>query len=128
VAVALFLAHPEASLTLHLPCEWDTKSKKHVDKGSADWRTNPGYLANACHAKFSKVVHRNTLTEIQEALDRKATAFAYKGFHQRNVVVGKSQFLLAFTFSTSGTPQDGGTLHTWKHSCSKKTHICLADP
>lgn len=127
VAVQLFLNHPESKLTLCLPCEWDTKLGQHIDTGKKDWRVNPGQLANRYHLEFSKDIKQSSLAMITKAIALGAVIKAHKGFHARNLQVGKSDYLIAFSYSTTTEPTDGGTLHTWKHSRALKKHYSL-DP
>lgn len=127
LAVALFLKHPECTLSLHLPCEWDEKKTQHHDNTHPSWQRNPGHLANKYHIIFSRQIKQDTLKQIELARVRGATIQAHQGFHKRNLHVGKSQYLLAFTFSSGDQPEQGGTLHTWKNSKhSKKKHFCIS--
>ena len=127
VAVFLYLKHPEANLILHLPCRWDHCNNRLIDNGKYQWTTNPGKLGNTLHYNFQKEIKENTLQQIQLAIDQGATIFDhYKGFHDRNLEVGKSQYLIAFSFSHRNEPTDGGTAHTWKNSKSEnKIHFTL---
>lgn len=127
IAVHLHLQHPESLLTLHLPCQWDHIKHQHYDNGQYDWKTNAGKLANEYHRKFQKVVGFDSLLQIQSLIDSKmAKINIYKGFHTRNLAVGKSQHLLAFSFSLTDEPTDGGTAYTWRLSTSQyKTHYSV---
>ena len=50
----------------------------------------------------------------------------YNGFHARNNYVAKSEYLIAFTWSESGTPKKGsGTYDTWRKCKARKVHIPL---
>lgn len=120
IAVRLFLAHPESSLTLHLPCKFD---KKYEDTGLKDWRTNPGNTANYYHSLFSKNEGINSLNEIEQAILAGANILVYKGFHKRNLEVAKSDIVLAFTYSKGNSPTDGGTKHTWSNANGIKVHF-----
>lgn len=127
-AVVLYLKHPSANLTLHLPCTWDSKQMQFTDNGSKDWRINPGKLTNDLHNNFSKIIKNNTLAQIQQAINNGCKIIdTYKGFHHRNLAVGVCNYLIAFTFSEK-QPTDGGTGHTWKNAkCPKvnKIHFTL---
>ena len=127
VAVFLYLKHPGSHLILHLPCQWDYCNHQLADNGNYQWTVNPGKLANSLHFNFQKEIKKNTLQQIQLAINQGATIFDhYKGFFDRNIQVGKSQYLIAFSFSQTNEPTDGGTFHTWKNSQSKnKIHFTL---
>src|SRR5688500_288688 len=112
-AISCFLLDPLCKLTLYLPCKWI--NGKFEDIGSGDWRTNPGKTANKYHSHFSQSLGTNTLLEIQKAAELGAHLdTTFHGFHSRNNAVADSDFLIAFTWSTTGSPDDGGTLDTWK--------------
>jgi len=125
--VVLFLEHfEEAMLTLHLPCNWNEKSRKFHDNGSKDWQTNPGHTANHYHDGFSRTVGRDTLLDIETAKLLGATLdTSHRGFHARNTYVARSQYLIAFTFGTGDVPKDGGTKYTWSLSHAIKVHVPL---
>ena len=113
VAIDLFLKGLVKNLILHLPCKWDEKRCCHYDNGDDDWKTNPGKLSNSLHEQFSKQLQKNSLNEIQLAIDKGATVIIGKGYFDRNLKIAKeSQGLIAFTFDTEMTP---GTKHTWDH-------------
>ena len=127
IAVHLYLKHPETSLMLHFPCKWDTNNKNYVDNGKSHWAVNPGHLANLYHESFQRKIGQNTLSQIQKAVDCGAQIHDnYKGFHDRNTIVGICDYLIAFTFSHNPQPNGGGTADTWKKSSStKKVHFCI---
>jgi hypothetical protein len=131
LAVMLFLnellTDPYASLTLHLPCKWDSKVKAAVDNGKSDWKLNPGRIMNNYHKVFSKRMDTFTLDEIETArLMGAVIKDDYDGFHQRNSQVAASDYLIAFTWGDGDTPKDGGTADTWRKSKSKwKVHVPL---
>jgi hypothetical protein len=104
-----------SGLTLHLPCdfEMDSKNPRFKDTGSSSWMTNPGRYLNELHKKFSQVCGISSLVDIFTALKLGATCTVSSGFHARNALVAQSQFVLAWTWSSTQVPQDGGTLHTW---------------
>lgn len=128
IAVFLYLKHPESKLTLHFPCKWDTNKKQFIDNGLYHWAKNPGRTANSYHLSFQKKIKENTLEQIHDAIGQGAIVCDhYKGFHDRNLIVGQSQHLIAFSFSTGDIPSDGGTLHTWKQSKSAhKTYYSIS--
>lgn len=123
-AVDLYLKHPTCKLTLHLPCKWDHIKHQFTDNGSRDWRTNPGYLLNSLHKKFSQELKLNTLDIIQKAINQGAQVLDhYKGFHARNLPLGKCDELLAFTFAVGSSPKSpGGTYYTWQHATCPIDH------
>lgn len=128
LAVQLFLEGRVAGLKLFLPCDW--AGNGFVDTGSADWRTNPGKTSNYYHRQFSRVCGFDSLREIEQA--RQAGAIldsTKKGFHQRNTDVARSaRVLIAFTWSETDQPADGGTLDTWQKCLPtvRKIHVSLA--
>ena len=121
VAIYLYKKYPLCRLTLYFPCKW--KNDKFDDDGQSHWSNNPGRLANNYHNKFSEKVGWETLLDISEAIDNNATIRVYNGFHQRNVRIGKCDYLIACTFSKSGKPVNGGIFYTWKNAvCKNKIH------
>lgn len=133
IALSLWLSRKETQLGiedihLHLPCEFDFGCRKFVDRGSDDWRTNPGRTLNQYHRTFSLVVFGNK----EESLNQISTLqpeqiSVHSGFHSRNTLVAKSNFLLAYTFEKQ--PTSGGTFDTWKKARKNGTicfPVCLA--
>jgi hypothetical protein len=114
-------------LTLYLPCALDrskAKAPRAVDTGSAQWQTNPGRVLNQLHAVFAKELGSDASPYADmiaaEALGAKLDCSA-AGFHKRNSLVARSDYLLAFTWGTdSKQPKDGGTLDTWNKSKAMK--------
>jgi hypothetical protein len=130
VAVNLYFKHPESQLSLHLPCAWDSQSERFVDTNQVHWAQNPGKVLNWNHQSFSRKAKLNSLNELNHLYQNPSPNVHlksdYKGFHDRNLAVGKCQYLVAFSFSKVSEPTDGGTLHTWKHSTAPhKHHISL---
>jgi hypothetical protein len=127
VAVHLYLKHPESALSLHLPCAFDSQTGLFTDTNQSHWAQNPGRVLNWNHQSFSRKARIDSLSELQGLDPTKVMIKSdYKGFHDRNLAVGKCQYLLAFSFSKTTEPTDGGTFHTWKHSKSPhKHHISL---
>ncbi|EGG21939.1 optic atrophy 3-like family protein [Cavenderia fasciculata] len=144
VAVDIYLRNPQLyNLVLYLPCpivkvgggddgssSSTTSSTKYqyLDTLSKDWRTNPGKTSNNYHNIMSKELGgRDTIKEIMDAHELGAILdTSSKGFHTRNTKVSKSDYLIAFTSSTSGQPEGGGTLDTWTKSKSlNKIHFTL---
>ncbi len=114
-------APPFAGLTVYLPCALDRsnpKSPRAVDTGSTDWQTNPGRVLNQLHAAFATKLG-STASPYADMIAAEAMGAALvssaKGFHNRNSLVARSDFVLAFTWGTSPDyPKDGGTLDTWQ--------------
>jgi len=127
IAIYLYLKHLDSHLTLHFPCKWDSTQKRFINNGQSHWAANPGKLANSYHRSFTQKISEDTLGQIQLAIDKGAIIYDhYKGFHDRNSAVGKSQHMIAFSFSQTNEPTDGGTSHTWKHSkCPNKKHFTI---
>jgi len=128
VAVAMFLQQQVAELMIYSPCNF--VDSKFADVGGGDWKTNPGRSANYYHSLFSKKVGRNTLEEIALACQLGAVLDGTNfGFHARNdVVASLATHMIAFTWSNSGSPDDGGSRYTWQRcplDPSLKVHICL---
>lgn len=124
VAVSLYLEGFVDGLILHLPCKWTGSA--FIDTGLYDWRQNPGRTSNIYHQRFSNIVGIDSLAEISRAIEKGATVYDhYNGFHARNSEVAKTDYMLAFTWSKTGAPVDGGTLDTWNKSKAQKIHIDL---
>lgn len=124
VAVKLYLDNFCQNLILHFPCKWD--NDKFIDNGNWSWKINPGKTANNYHHKFSQIMGNESLKDISNAINKGAIIIDdYNGFHSRNAEVAKSDYLIAFTWSSNGYPCDGGTLDTWKKSNSQKCHVDL---
>lgn len=143
LAVSLYLSDLAASLTLCLPATFcitgeETWGNKHQlpcydDTGEVDWRHNPGGTTNYYHKLFSKHMGSNTLEGIAAALAKgaeKRDHYQFLGgspFHARNMDVGATDLLIAFTWGEGSVPKDGGTKHTWDHSnAERKIHVPLA--
>lgn len=121
VAVTLFLYGEIDHLTLHLPAP--LRRLGGFDESHAD-----GRIANHYHRAFSAEIRHDTLGDLADAFARGATATVSDGFHQRNLLVGRCDFLLAFTFGDGATPKDGGTRHAWDRSVApRKVHVPLRD-
>lgn len=111
IAVELFLKDIVLGLTLHFPCKWDEKKCKFYDTGTTNYATNPGGLLNQLHREFSQQLKKNSLQEIQLAIDKGAKVVVGTTFWDRNLkIANESHALIAFTFEDDMTP---GTKHTW---------------
>jgi hypothetical protein len=113
VAVCLYLKHADEGcrLLLALPCEF-VNDNQYEDNKKQHWTKNPGGLANYYHRWFSGILGHDTLKDIKEALTRGASKVIGRGFHNRNNLIAKSTYLIAFTWETC--PTHGGTFDTWK--------------
>lgn len=118
LAVSLYLAGLADSLTLYFPAKWNGTE---FDESSQDGRT-----ANYYHYQFSsKLVSTpgmNTFVAIRKALNKGARYEEItEGFKARNLLVGDTDILIAYTFGKGGKPKArSGTLHTWNRSTAKK--------
>ena len=124
IAVILFLNGECGNLKLHFPCEWN--NNEFSDAKVVNWIYNPGGTLNYYHNNFSNIMGYNTLTDISNALNKGAIYTISKGFHARNSLIAESDYLIAFTWSKTSQPDDGGTMDTWKKfKGSNKIHIGL---
>ena len=135
LAVSLYLEHKEGAchgLTLHLPCPW-AKTRFH-DTGVYNFRTNPGGTSNALHAAFSRIIGRNSLAEIDQALNLGAQTAIGDGFFDRNNVIAQNaDHVIAFTFGRGAALKHGGTHHTMEAFLKRRDvgqnshHVNLTD-
>lgn len=126
VAVTLFLRGKVHGLELCLPCEWNSIKSEFHDNGKKDWRVNPGRTANQYHRKFSSVIGRSSLQELQIAGDKGASFNVYNGFHQRNgVIADKCDKTISLTWASGNAPTSGGSLDQWRKCKKPKEHISL---
>ncbi len=117
VAVRLYLEGGWGGLTLYLPCGFDGKFE---DTGKSHWAQNPGKVLNKYHADFSASLGIDSLGDLTRAVENGAVVGVGKGFHERNSLVARSVYLVAFSFGEI----KGGTLDTYsKHTGSKAHHI-----
>lgn len=121
IAVTLFLDGKIDDLELFLPCEF--RDGKYVESGFK----SPGSIANYYHRKFSDSTGINSLEDISKAIDFGAKISVINGgFHARNISVGKSDAIIAYTFGEGNYPADGGTKHCWDNSkAGTKLHFSL---
>ena len=111
VAVRLFLDKKVEHLRLFIPCEWD--DGKFHDNGIDDFVRNPGKTANSYHKAFQQKTGINGLSDIQVAKSYGAEILPCRGgFHGRNAMVAKSDFVLACTFGDGHLVKEGGTADT----------------
>ena len=111
VAVKLFLDKKVPGLRLFIPAEWS--NGEFYDTGVKDPKENPGGTANYWHRKFQSVTNINGLSDIQIAQAHGAELYKCRGgFHGRNAMVAKSDFILACTFGEGPMVKEGGTADT----------------
>ncbi len=127
--VAVVLAHKAASLKICAPAPWDATTGRFVDNGTGSfWKTNPGAYENTLHEQFATATGVDSFTDL-----RSVTVSSHKGFHARNSVIASTvDFLIAFTWSSSSEPTDGGTKDTWKKAkaflpAARMVHVSMWD-
>jgi hypothetical protein len=122
IAIDLFLDGFVNSLILYLPCEWNESQCKFMENSKNE--SDPGSIANLLHVKFGNEVQKNTLRDIQMAIDKGAEVHIGNGFLSRNLQIANSvDKLIAFTFDKKMTP---GTKHTWSHCrIEDKVHLLI---
>lgn len=117
LAIRYFLEFPKKvhKLILFFPCFFDFKKAEfygHKDASIANYYHNQFYIKTGINSLGQIAVLNNNPNVIINAEN--------KGFFERNIWVGKSDKIIAFTFSATGAPKDGGTSHTWNHSSAKE--------
>lgn len=132
VAVTLFNRGDVHGLTIYAPCLFS--GNKFVDNNqSKDWRVNPGYISNLYHGTFSAKIGGTTLLDIHDAQTKGAVIDTkYPGFHKRDgVIASTATHMIAFSWSDTGAPSDGGTFYTWNRChlplATHKIHINLKE-
>ena len=116
IAIYLYFKYHKdgIKLTLHLPYNFVN--------GSFTNKTLNNY-----HEIFSTKCSINSLLHIQVAITSGAKYYVHNGYHDRNLYVGNTDYLIAFTFAKNGTLKPGGTKHTWDNSsCKNKIHYDIA--
>lgn len=109
IAVELFKTG-KYGLNLHFPCSF---TDKFEDNDKSHWAANPGKLLNKHHAKFSQLTGKDSLQELNLAIANGAVINTHGGFHARNTLVAKADYIIAVTAADIIT---GGTLDTWNKS------------
>ena len=136
VAVKLFLQKDFPSLSLYLPFEFNTTTKRF---GSNTATADAGsYYLNSLHQDFSRLVggisnNNKSLEELSLAIALGSPGItidnSYHGFHSRNTAVAtKCDYMIAFSPSPSEPAIKSGTGDTWnkcKLPMSKKIHFDL---
>ena len=117
--VKLFLNKKVPNLRLYLPCEFEGGSFVNNPPNKIPYPEGATHdvasILNHYHKKFQLATHINSLSEIQIAKFKGAELLPCKGgFYDRNVMISKSDFLLAMTFGNGAEIKSGGTCHTVK--------------
>jgi hypothetical protein len=128
IAVQLYLTKKFAGLELYLPSEFNPKKKifKNTHEGR---RLN--FLHEQCQTKTLMPVldelARVVMSSIKSSKS-KVKIIVKRGFKQRNTLIAcNNDFLIAFTFSSTDQPIDGGTADTWqKTGHNNKFHYSLS--
>lgn len=115
IAVKLFLEElphvlPPLNLTLYLPDYF--VNGEFVDRGSGDWKTNPGKTLNYYHQLFQDKTGIKSLDQIENAIQKGAKVHIVPGLFERNTKVSETDSLIAFTFGNGRYVKPGGTSDT----------------
>lgn len=126
VAVWLFLNGEVDKLTLHLPAPILEGLVFSGPPGSA------ATAANFYHAKFSKIIGKDSIQQITLARDMGAKiteqpmSEGYGAmFARNNLVAADANMCLAYTWGEGKVPADGGTKYTWDKITGRKVHVPL---
>ncbi len=131
LAVLLFLHDPSRySLELEVPAELvsdGANGLKYHDKGTGDFKNNPGGVSNHYHRLFNRAVGTLRLSssfqDFAKAVEAGAVVNVGTGFFERNLVVAsKADYCLAMTFGDKAQLKDGGTAHTMSAFLRKANH------
>jgi len=128
LAVTLFLENHVAALTLHLPAPFT--SREFV----GEFGTSGG-ASNYYHRLFSNRIGKNTLSDIDLAIQKpqcsvtyEPASFGYSAMFRRNkLVAAEAELLIAYTFGLLGIPTDGGTSNTWNQCRGQREHVPLTN-
>lgn len=127
VAVQIWLNAMDhyAGLIVYLPCQFT--NGRACDNGKRGSMVNPGPRMNQLHEQFGRVIQHNTLADLSTVAALGATMdTSSNGFHARNSLVARSDYLIAFTWGDDEkAPKEGGTLDTWNKCNGRKVHIPL---
>lgn len=121
-----------SGLLLYLPCELQTMTNNKAQfevSSTASWMNNPGITLNKLHSQFSEKLGQDSMNDLLCARELGAIYDTRAhGFHNRNLMVAQSDYLIAFTWGDSTVePKEGGTLHTWSNCKSRfKIHVPLS--
>ena len=119
IAIRLFLNHQKSKLNLFLPAKWDDINCEYDSKN-----LKYGKVSNFYHHKFSEKIKINSLKEIEQVIKHdNVQKIECNGFIARNLKVGETDFLIAFSFDDE-KPKSGGTKITWdKSKCINKINF-----
>jgi hypothetical protein len=115
-AVTLYLNKEVPKLKLFFPCQFLGVDEGFDTTPSSDNERAKGYstgdIANRLHARFSRKLGVNSLSELSIAIQQGAEVHVAKGFWARNALVAQSDILLAMTFGDREWVKPGsGTAH-----------------
>lgn len=139
LAVSLFNKYHDniQKLILYLPCKYDRSKERYHDNGQSQWFNNPGRTSNYYHDNFIRKTGINSLKELGNLINNDKVIFnepddKSKGFHARNSLVAKSNYMIAFTGGSDSLDNltIGGTSDTWKKcktNKENKVHITFKD-
>jgi len=138
----IFRTHP-GHVQLHLPCPMNILNNKAVFIAGKGCPGQHIRAANYYHEGFSQRIYGNKYQTRMEILDAirlgldplfgmTVTCESGGGFFGRNgrVASDATDGLIAFTFSDTGAPKDGGTMATWQehfkiHPSKPRIHVDL---
>lgn len=125
VAVRLFLEKYARSLTIHLPCGWNTQYDRFTDNGNFSSEINPGKLLNRYHRE-NNMLSSLTLDEIKDAVSLGAIVKHHTGFHARNSAIAENaDYLICFFWSEVDDSIGNGVFDTWNKCIGVKTKVDL---
>ena len=117
VAVSLYLMDLVNSLTLYFPCGWEPSWFIGIDGTSSKVAQTANYYHDLFSIKMEAARGKTSRADIQKAIDKGAIYHEVAGgFKSRNLLVGKVDAIIAYTFGEGDVPKDGGTKHTWDYS------------
>lgn len=116
IAVTLFLENVIHNLVLHLPDTWNHQTKSYSGA------SHSGAHLNAKHQLFSKIIGRNTLKDIDDAISKGATYTSSISSPERNTLIARDSDHL-YAFVIKGEKMTPGTKDTWTKCQGKKTKI-----
>lgn len=131
VAVSLYLLHETAGLTIFAPCTWLADTGRFVENEPGGfWANRSGVAENLLHTKFSSQTSTSSFDDLKAAVATGAIIdSSHAGFKARNQAIAQAcDYLIAFSWSNSKEPSDGGTLDTWSHTPIRvrKVHVPMA--
>lgn len=129
IAVKLFLTGRYQQLILFLPAFYDLKRERYVEtniKGG-----NTGKRSNELHELMKSRTGYNSLSEINEAINKGAKVYYFLSFDDRNCALANfanegNATVYAFTLATGSVPKEGGTHKTWLKLNCEKYHTPLS--